>query len=92
MIIFQHANLARTNGFLPDHLKLTSWNGVTFSHHCLLILQGGVCLAFADEVLCWLYGTVKESKFFGRVKLIYISILILISSNLLPFPLLPIDA
>ncbi|XP_017614769.2 protein SET DOMAIN GROUP 40-like [Gossypium arboreum] len=24
--------------------------------------QGGVCLAFADEVLCWLYGTVKESK------------------------------
>lgn len=25
------------------------------------ILQGGVCLAFADEVLCWLYGTVKES-------------------------------
>nr|POE44606.1 decapping nuclease dxo like, chloroplastic [Quercus suber] len=22
--------------------------------------QGGVCLAFADEVLCWLYGTVKE--------------------------------
>lgn len=27
-------------------------------------LQGGVCLAFADEVLCWLYGTVKESKLF----------------------------
>lgn len=25
--------------------------------------QGGVCLAFADEVLCWLYGTVKESEF-----------------------------
>lgn len=25
------------------------------------LLQGGVCLAFADEVLCWLYGTVKES-------------------------------
>ncbi|TYI14044.1 hypothetical protein ES332_A08G099500v1 [Gossypium tomentosum] len=24
--------------------------------------KGGVCLAFADEVLCWLYGTVKESK------------------------------
>ncbi|KAJ7952603.1 Decapping nuclease DXO-like chloroplastic [Quillaja saponaria] len=24
--------------------------------------QGGVCLAFADEVLCWLYGTVKEKK------------------------------
>ncbi|GMH22622.1 hypothetical protein Nepgr_024465 [Nepenthes gracilis] len=23
--------------------------------------QGGVCLAFADEVLCWLYGTVKEN-------------------------------
>jgi hypothetical protein len=23
----------------------------------------GVCLAFADEVLCWLYGTVKESEF-----------------------------
>ncbi|KAK5813444.1 hypothetical protein PVK06_028894 [Gossypium arboreum] len=22
--------------------------------------QGGVCLAFADEVLCWLYRTVKE--------------------------------
>ncbi|KAH9298573.1 hypothetical protein KI387_030255, partial [Taxus chinensis] len=22
--------------------------------------QGGVCLSFADEVLCWLYGTVKE--------------------------------
>ena len=25
-------------------------------------IQGGVCLAFADEVLCWLYGTVKESE------------------------------
>ncbi|KAK3023216.1 hypothetical protein RJ639_043328 [Escallonia herrerae] len=24
--------------------------------------QGGVCLAFADEVLCWLYGTVKENE------------------------------
>ncbi|RDX62864.1 Decapping nuclease DXO-like, chloroplastic, partial [Mucuna pruriens] len=24
--------------------------------------QGGVCLAFADEVLCWLYGTVKEDE------------------------------
>eukprot|EP00249_Psilotum_nudum_P018035 c26609_g1_i1 orf=458-1690(-) len=24
--------------------------------------QGGVCLAFADRVLCWLYGTVKEDK------------------------------
>eukprot|EP00252_Welwitschia_mirabilis_P006272 TRINITY_DN1710_c0_g1_i2.p1 TRINITY_DN1710_c0_g1~~TRINITY_DN1710_c0_g1_i2.p1 ORF type:complete len:121 (+),score=12.96 TRINITY_DN1710_c0_g1_i2:85-447(+) len=24
--------------------------------------QGGVCLAFADEVLCWLYGTVKEGQ------------------------------
>ncbi|XP_010540805.1 PREDICTED: decapping nuclease DXO homolog, chloroplastic-like [Tarenaya hassleriana] len=24
--------------------------------------QGGVCLAFADEVLCWLYGTVKENQ------------------------------
>ncbi|KAL5181722.1 Decapping nuclease DXO, chloroplastic [Glycine soja] len=24
--------------------------------------QGGVCLAFADEVLCWLYGTVKEGE------------------------------
>ncbi|KAG6788700.1 hypothetical protein POTOM_004777 [Populus tomentosa] len=23
---------------------------------------GGVCLAFADEVLCWLYGTVKENE------------------------------
>lgn len=31
-------------------------------HHPFL-LQGGVCLAFADEVLCWLYGTVKESRF-----------------------------
>lgn len=27
-----------------------------------LVVQGGVCLAFADEVLCWLYGTVKESE------------------------------
>lgn len=33
------------------------------SKDVFLILQGGVCLAFADEVLCWLYGTVKESKF-----------------------------
>ncbi|CAJ2645911.1 unnamed protein product [Trifolium pratense] len=24
--------------------------------------QGGVCLAFADEVFCWLYGTVKENQ------------------------------
>ncbi|PKA60752.1 Decapping nuclease Dom3z like, chloroplastic [Apostasia shenzhenica] len=24
--------------------------------------QGGVCLAFADEVFCWLYGTVKENE------------------------------
>ncbi|KAK9094990.1 hypothetical protein Scep_026459 [Stephania cephalantha] len=24
--------------------------------------QGGVCLAYADEVLCWLYGTVKENE------------------------------
>ncbi|CAJ1928779.1 unnamed protein product [Sphenostylis stenocarpa] len=24
--------------------------------------QGGVCLAFAHEVLCWLYGTVKEGE------------------------------
>ncbi|CAA0841857.1 Decapping nuclease DXO homolog- chloroplastic [Striga hermonthica] len=24
--------------------------------------QEGVCLAFADEVLCWLYGTVKENE------------------------------
>ncbi|CAA2994124.1 Hypothetical predicted protein [Olea europaea subsp. europaea] len=24
--------------------------------------QGGVCLAFADEVLCWLYGTIKENE------------------------------
>lgn len=24
--------------------------------------QGGVCLAFADEVLCWLYGTVKDNE------------------------------
>lgn len=34
-------------------------------HLCLdsnIDQQGGVCLAFADEVLCWLYGTVKESK------------------------------
>ncbi|KAG6513919.1 hypothetical protein ZIOFF_024256 [Zingiber officinale] len=39
-----------------------SWaDGVT-SLPPLLILQGGVCLAFADEVLCWLYGTVKENE------------------------------
>lgn len=24
--------------------------------------EGGVCLAFADKVLCWLYGTVKEDE------------------------------
>ncbi|KAJ3676290.1 hypothetical protein LUZ60_003702 [Juncus effusus] len=24
--------------------------------------QGGVCLAFTDEVLCWLYGTVKDDE------------------------------
>ncbi|KAH7373758.1 hypothetical protein KP509_17G073500 [Ceratopteris richardii] len=24
--------------------------------------QGGVCLAFADQVLCWLYGSVKENE------------------------------
>lgn len=24
--------------------------------------QGGVCLAFADEVLCWLYGTVNDNE------------------------------
>ncbi|XP_039052251.1 NAD-capped RNA hydrolase DXO1-like [Hibiscus syriacus] len=24
--------------------------------------HGGVCLAFADEVLCWFYGTVKENE------------------------------
>ncbi|CAA7028230.1 unnamed protein product [Microthlaspi erraticum] len=24
--------------------------------------QGNVCLAFADEVLCWLYGTVKDNE------------------------------
>ncbi|XP_047338952.1 NAD-capped RNA hydrolase DXO1-like [Impatiens glandulifera] len=24
--------------------------------------QGGACLGFADEVLCWLYGTVKENE------------------------------
>lgn len=24
--------------------------------------QGGVCLAFADKVLCWLYGTVKDNE------------------------------
>jgi len=33
----------------------------------LLPSQGGVCLAFADEVLCWLYGTVRESEFFLSV-------------------------
>ncbi|KAK6947492.1 RAI1-like [Dillenia turbinata] len=40
--------------------------------------QGGVCLAFADEVLCWLYGTVKENEDyilqfappFGRLELL----------------------
>lgn len=24
--------------------------------------EGGVCLAFADQVLCWLYGSVKEDE------------------------------
>lgn len=24
--------------------------------------EGGVCLAFADQVLCWLYGSVKEGE------------------------------
>lgn len=24
--------------------------------------QGGVCLAFGDQVLCWLFGTVKENE------------------------------
>jgi hypothetical protein len=28
----------------------------------IFVLQGGVCLASADEVLCWLYGIVRESK------------------------------
>lgn len=36
------------------HLKLSPINA----------MQGGVCLAFTDEVLCWLYGTVKEGNFF----------------------------
>lgn len=31
--------------------------------------QGGVCLAFADEVLCWLYGTVKESEILNFMNL-----------------------
>lgn len=29
-----------------------------------------MCLAFADEVLCWLYGTVKESKFIFLLRLL----------------------
>ncbi|KAH0974167.1 hypothetical protein GBA52_016066 [Prunus armeniaca] len=33
--------------------------------------QGGVCLAFADEVLCWLYGQLK------RMKITYCSLLLL---------------
>jgi hypothetical protein len=24
--------------------------------------EGGVCLAFGDQVLCWLYGSVKEGE------------------------------
>jgi hypothetical protein len=41
------------------HLKCNlSSSNVT----AIAALQGGVCLAFADEVLCWLYGTVRESK------------------------------
>ncbi|XP_057513169.1 NAD-capped RNA hydrolase DXO1-like isoform X1 [Actinidia eriantha] len=31
--------------------------------------QGGVCLAFADEVLCWLYGTVKENNNCSSIRL-----------------------
>lgn len=30
-------------------------------------LQGEVCLAFADEVLGWLYRTVEESKIMNFV-------------------------
>ncbi|PKU80357.1 Decapping nuclease Dom3z like, chloroplastic [Dendrobium catenatum] len=26
------------------------------------LYEGGVCLAFADEVFCWLYGTVKDNE------------------------------
>jgi predicted membrane metal-binding protein len=37
---------------------------ISLSKNSLVLSQGGVCLAFADQVLCWLYGTVKESKFF----------------------------
>ncbi|KAL2902904.1 Decapping nuclease DXO-like protein chloroplastic, partial [Bienertia sinuspersici] len=29
--------------------------------------QGGVCLAFGDEVLCWLYGTLLLPFFLGAI-------------------------
>lgn len=34
--------------------------------------QGGVCLAFADEVLCWLYGTVKEGEYTRRTPSLFL--------------------
>lgn len=43
----------------PLFVTLVKLVHISNESHC----QGGVCLAFADEVLCWLYGTVKESEF-----------------------------
>lgn len=39
--------------------------------------QGGVCLAFADEVFCWLYGTVKESEILNFMNLFVVLVVVL---------------
>ncbi|KAK1306831.1 hypothetical protein QJS10_CPA10g01036 [Acorus calamus] len=54
-------------GFRDDHGRLVRTERLRtkdITHRVKMknYWQGGVCLAFADEVLCWLYGTVKENE------------------------------
>ncbi|CAH9108012.1 unnamed protein product [Cuscuta europaea] len=49
------------NGFLVRTERMRT-NEITQRVKLKGYWQGGVCLAFTDEVLCWLYGTVKENE------------------------------
>ncbi|CAM6106397.1 unnamed protein product [Calypogeia fissa] len=54
-------------GFRDDRGRLTraemmSTKDITQRVKLKHLWEGGVCLAFADQVFCWLYGSVKEGE------------------------------